>query len=361
MKTRISPYQATLLLVSTIIGTAIVLLPTLIVQDAKQDAWLSGIILIAFALIISIIYSLIANRMERTDLIAFSRQTFGQIITTILTGGLVIYFVITSGTVTRQISEIMVSTYLPETPLWFLNLNIILTAAAFVYYGLEVTARVLEIIFYLFLVTFLIAIIILTKDMSPAFLQPVLSEGFKPILKSIYPGLVIFGEFFIVLIFAPQIAEPNKVYKSLVSSIAISGVLMMIVILSTLMIFGPGMTANLTFPLLSAHRYAQALGVIERLDPLFIFYWVGGGVLKAAIFFYGAVYTIQKLFRLSTYYIIIPFTIPPIFYISSYYFKNVRELADFLHQMVPLYIAIQVVYPILLLIFSTLRGVDSSD
>ncbi|ADL13051.1 GerAB/ArcD/ProY family transporter [Acetohalobium arabaticum] len=361
MKTRISTYQATLLLVVTVLATSIVFLPELVITRAKQDAWLAGILLISFAVINAVIYILLTRRMGRTDLINFNRQVLGNLLTIPVGLGLIAYFLISSGIVIRDTAEIMIGVYMPETPLWFFILTTLLTAAAFVYYGLEVMARSFEIIFYFFIITFLVIFLMIVPDLSTAFIQPVLGDGIAPVLKGAYPGLRFFGEFFLILILAPQLAKQKEAYKSLLGAIIILGILFLMTILSALMLFGAELASELTFPLLSVHRYAEALGFLERLDPLFIFYWVGGNIFKAAIFIYGAVYTGQKLLGLSTYYILIPFTLPIIFYFGFYYFQNVAEISKFIMSTIPYYLAIQTFYPLVLLIISILRRIQTNE
>ena len=359
MKTKISIYQTTLLLVITVLGTAILLAPTFIISEAKQDAWLVGILLVVFAGVISLIYVFLIRRMGKMDLIKFSRQVFGKTLTIPLGIGLFIYFLIISGTVIRETSEIMVGVYLPATPLWFFNLISILTVAVLVCYGLEVMARSLEIVFYFFLVTFLVAVFALIKDMSIGYLQPVLGTDLQSILGGTYLGLIFFSQLFIILILAPQLGKQKQCYQALFRAIIIIGVVFLIAILTSIMIFGPQLAANLTFPLLSAHRYGEVFTVVERLDPLFIFYWMGGGTFKAAIFLYSAVYVGQKFFKLDTYYCLIPIAIPITFYISFYYFQNFAELVNFIQQSTPYFLSIQVLYPCLLLVVSSLRGIKA--
>ncbi|ADL13050.1 GerAB/ArcD/ProY family transporter [Acetohalobium arabaticum] len=361
MKTRISTYQTALLLVVTILATSIVFLPELIITRAKQDAWIAIILLIGFMGVISLIYTLLTRRMGSTDLINFNRRVLGRVLTIPLGLGLIAYFLISSGVILRETSEIMVAVYMPETPLWFFILTGLLTAAAFVYYGLEVMARSFEILFYLYLVAYLFAFLIVIKDLSLSFLRPMLAEGIKPILQGAYPGLLFFGELFLILLFAPQMSKQNQAHKSLLGAIGIIGTLFLIAVISSLALFGAELASNLTFPVLSVHRYAEALGFLERLDPLFIFYWIGSGIIKTAIFFYGGIYIGQKLLGLSTYYALIPFALPPVFYTAFYYFQNVAEIAEFLTTAIPYYLFIQVFYPLLLLIISLIRGIKAEE
>src|SRR6056297_1931442 len=161
MKERISLYQAALLLSITIGGTAILFLPRLMIEKSGRDAWITGIILIIFGLVISILYTLLIRRMKSTNFIEFNKKTLGKFLTFPLAINLIVYFIMISGVVIRQTAEVMNTNYYPLTPLWFINLALILVASVFVYYGLETMARAAEILFYLFLFLFLFVMLLL--------------------------------------------------------------------------------------------------------------------------------------------------------------------------------------------------------
>ncbi len=361
MKTVISNYQAALILIFTLVATAIVFLPSLIINQARQDAWISIILLIIIFIFISLIYNALANRMGRIDLINFTRKVFGNILTIPIGITIILGFIILSGTVVRETSEVMLTAYMPLTPLWFFNITIILASSYIVFHGLEVIGRSVEILFYIFLFFFLIFILLLIPEMSFEFIQPLLGQGIRPIWDGMYPGLVFFGELFIILILAPHLTQKGQAFKPLLIALIIGGGLFLIVIFSILMLFGPAFANELKIPLITAFGYIQQFRIIERLDSLFIFMWIGGGVLKNAIFIYVIVYTVQKLFNLSTYHIFIPLVIPPVFYISFYFFANTAELTDFLYQRIPYFLVLQILYPVLLLAVSWLRGINCNE
>ena len=361
MKTLISNYQATLILIVIIVSTAIVFLPSIIIQIAHQDSWLSIILLFMIAPGFIFVYYALCQKMGRTNLIQFTRKTFGKYLYIPFILFTIIAFIVLSGTIVRETAEVMITAYMPLTPLWFFNFTIIFTAAILIYYGLEVIGRCLEIFFYLFLSSFLLIIILLIPDMSLNLLQPVLGEGIMPVLKGIYPGLLFFSELFIILILAPHLTQKGKVLKPLLSANFFAGGILLIVILSILTLFGSNYAQNLTIPLVTVNSYVEKFKIVERLDPLFIFYWIGGGIFKVSIFMYIIVYSAQKLFKLSTYHIFIPIIIPPVYYFSFYYFQNLAQLTDFLTSSIHWFLGILILYPALLLIISWIRGVDCSE
>ncbi len=361
MKERISLYQVALMLIITIGGTAILFLPRILIEKSGRDAWLTGLILLVFGLLVSILYTLLIRRMKTSNFIEFNKKTVGKFLTFPLAINLTAYFIMISGIVVRQTAEVMVANYFSLTPLWFINITLILAAAVFVYYGLETMARSAEILFYLLLFIFLSVLFLLVDELNPQYIQPVLGKGIKPVIKGLFPGLIFFSEIFIILIWAPNLKKRNKVYKSLIAGTLIAGLIFIILIYFSITFFGVALADELTLPLVTMVSYVSKLGIFERLDPLIIFFWVGAGLGKAIYFLYGAVYTLHKLFNFNNYYLIIIFIIPFIFYFSFYYFQNIVQVTDFIAGSAPYFVSVQVLYPLLLYLISLIRGVSGNE
>ncbi len=361
MKTVISPYQTTLILIFTILATSIISLPSLLIDKAANDSWLSLIIIALITTINAFIYAKLGQKMQRIDLINYTRKIFGDFITIPIALLTIAVFLLLAGTVIRETAEVMQNAYMPMTPLRFFNITIILTASYIVYHGLEVLGRSLEVFFYLFLAFFIFILIVLISDLNLSNLNPVLANGYTPVLKSSIMGLTFFNEIFLILIIAPQITTRGKILRPTLYAIFISTIILSAIIIFILSILGSEMAKELSFPFVTMVSYPKKLMVIERFDPLFIFFWIAGGIYKTAIFFYAASYTAQKLFKKSTYYIfIIPFIVI-LFYISFNYFQNYAQLTAFIKKSTPYFFSFFLIYPLLLLIFSYFKKGDTHE
>lgn len=361
MKTVISPYQTALILIFTILATSIITLPSLLINNAANDSWLSLIIIALITIITALLYAKLAQKMQRIDLINYTRKIFGNFLTIPIALLTIAVFLLLAGTVIRETAEVMQNAYMPMTPLRFFNITIILTAAYIVFHGIEVLGRSLEVFFYLFLMFLIFILLVLVTDLNPENLRPILANGYTPVFKSSILGLTFFNEIFLVLIIAPQITTKGKILKPTLYAILISTIIFITIILFIIMIFGSEMAKELSFPFVTLVSYPKKLMVIERFDPLFILFWIAGGIYKTAIFFYAATYTAQKLFKKSTYYIfIIPFIVI-LFYISFNYFQNYAQLTSFIKKSTPYFFSFFIIYPLLLLIASYFKKGDINE
>lgn len=68
-KEKISIHQFTVLIILITIGDAILVLPAIVTEFAKQDAWLSTILGLAFGLVIVYLYSVVGCLYPKLNLV----------------------------------------------------------------------------------------------------------------------------------------------------------------------------------------------------------------------------------------------------------------------------------------------------
>ncbi len=359
MKTHLSSFQVTLILVVLLISSSIIFLPAVLFQKSGNDAWITSIAIFSVIVVYSPIYLILLKRMGRKDILEFSRQVLGKKMALLIGLVLAAYCILSAGIVCREVTEIVITDYLPETPLWYFNLSILAVSILFVYYGIEVIARSIEVSIYLFLVTLFIIIILSIGEWDFSNFLPILAEGYKPVFAGIPLGLLFFGEIVLILIFAPKLTVLGDRYKIFYISLLLTGVLFITIMLTILLSFGDTFAGNLTFPLLSLARYIEVFNILERIDPIFMFYWVGGGIFKVAIFLYGGVFIMRRILKAERNMVIIPILALISFYFAQFYFQNNLEIISFIKKLIPVYLLIQFAIPLLLLIISLIRGITN--
>ena len=326
-----------------------------------QDALFSLIFVTIITLFFSISYILLINRMGNKNIYCFSKIVMGKYFSYIFFSIVILYLIFTSGLIVREISELMVTNYMPETPMWFFNITIIFTAISFVFYGIEVVTRSMEVAFYLFLFSLLIVIFLAVPEMKLSNIYPVAFES-EPIIDGLLPGLLFFSQVSFVLYFSHLIKNKKKLHKTVVIAVLVIGVLNLIVALSSIMLFDTPLAGSLQFQLLALTRYVEISKTLERFDAFFMFYWVGGGIFKIAIFVYSTDFflrkllSIRKLINMSYVFILV-------FFIANYYFKDILQVQNILSNTVFILIAlsVQFIFPSVLLCVSLLRGINCSD
>jgi len=215
VKENISLTQLFMLIFNFLLGSAIVFG---IGKEAKQDAWIAIFLATLIGIGLIYFYYSISRLLPNKNLFEIMEYCFTRPIAILLSLVYVIYFLYTATRMIRTFGEMITTAILPNTPLEIITLSIMLVIAYIIYLGLEVLARVAE-IFTPYIVLFLMFVLIFlvtSGEIQLHNIEPVLGDGMKPILKVIFPSLLVFpfGElvvFTIVFSSIPQLKKNKKV------------------------------------------------------------------------------------------------------------------------------------------------------
>lgn len=300
---KISYKQIISLIIMTISPTAILYLPTLTYKEAKQDGWISILVVTIYALIVAYIITNLNMMFKGKTIIQYSEDIVGKYVGKVIGFLYCVLYLYLNATVIREFSELLAGPFMPETPLLFFTIGIILPSIFGVYKGIEVIARTAQIIFPIFIGAVIIIILLGVSDMDFNRLQPILAEGYKPVLKGASRQISWFSQTIILTIITPFINIPKKTGKMTYIAIIIVSIMIILVNISIVSTFGEE-TELMNYPFLSFARYISAIGFIERLDSIIMFLWIGGVFIKIVILHYCATISISQLFNVKDYRIL---------------------------------------------------------
>ena len=315
LKENISLTQLEALLINFLLGSAIVIG---IGTEAKNDAWIAILIASLIGSGIILFYWFLMNRLPGKTLYELLEFCFGRKFAILLSHGYIVYFLYNSGRVIRDFGELMASAIMPNTPIEIISLTICFVVGYILYLGLEVLARTSEIFTpYLFGFLFLLTIFLLVSgNIEMTRLLPVLGEGFKPILKSLFPGLLTFpfGELIVFTVIFLNVTDTKKGQKASLIGVGVASFLL--VFSSILMIVTLGVDGILrsNFPLLSTAREVAIGNFIERIDAIVVFIMMLGILVKGSVFLYGALKGLEYIYKKPFRYFSIPCAMLVAFY-----------------------------------------------
>jgi spore germination protein KB len=352
---KISNRQLTLLIIITVLSTAILFLPTMVYSEAKQDSWLTMIPFVILGIIAAWIITGLGLMFKDKTIIQYSEDIVGKIPGKIIGLIYIIYFIHINSVVIREFAELFVGPFYPDTPILFFGIGLILSSIYAVRNGIEVISRVNEIFSPLFFIAIISLFLMVLKDMDFKNLTPVLAEGFKPIIKANYVEALFVGEIFFISMLIPYINIPQKVRSSASLAVIVIGLTGSLAMISVLAVFGIH-TALLEYPVLSLARYISIADIIERMDSFIVFMWVTGVFVKVAVFHYCAVLSLAQWLNLRDYK---PLVIPVgviMLVLSLIQFENILEMTNQIKEVFPLpYFIIEIGIPAFLLLIAILR------
>ncbi len=355
-KGKISVLQLMFLNITQVLSTADVFLPAFVAKEAQQDSWLSVIIAAAAAIILLNITHFLGAKYPDKTFIQYTVDILGKPIGIAIALLYIYYFIFYAAAITKELEELFVISFNPQSPLIIYGITVVLVVAYAVSKGIEPIARVNEIMlpigmFVLFFIT-----IINIPNIDLKYFRPTLYNGIYPPLKGAFQALTWFLKTFVLLQFLPFVKnkERNKLRKSLTLSLLILCISLETGVL-TIAVFGP-ITENLLFPALQYVRLASLGTYIENLEISIMLVWVGGIFVNIAIYYYAAVLGLAQLFNFESYKpLIIPIGIL-IIVLSITGSDTLLTFVLFLQYTLPFYTLVMgFLIPLLLLIISLFK------
>lgn len=353
---RISSRQTMWLLITTILSTAILFLPSIVGAEAKQDGWLSAIFATFVGLLVMLVVSTLGLRFPQQTIVEYSEIILGRFLGKIVGLVFIWFFLHMSAIAVREFAEFMVVSFMPQTPLIVFIITFVLLSAFVLRGGIEVIARTNEVFFPVVILLAIIVTILVAKDADFTRLMPVLERGISPVLKGTIIPSGWQGEIVALAFLLPYLNRIHEGRRAGSLSLLIVGFFLVLAEVLTVAVFGAEVAARTMFPTFDLVRYISIAEFLEHLDPFFMVFWIGSVFIKITLFYYITCLAIAQWLNLRDYK---PVTLPVATIISALsvlLFDNITELVNFITKVWgPYALSIQLGIPALLLVVATLR------
>ncbi|MDQ0287233.1 spore germination protein KB [Desulfofundulus luciae] len=325
-KGRISSRQLAMLLFTLVISTIDVYLPAVVAGVAGRDAWIAVILAVFYALIIWAVAIALAARFPRQTVIHYSREILGPFLGSLIGLLLVIFFFFVGASVTRILADIMATAFMPGTPLVVFTTSAVLVASYAAFGGLEVIARVNEILLPLGLAALIFVGFGSLPQVDFGNFLPVMEHGLGPVNWGGVVLVSILGEFVIVLMLYPYLSDQTRAGVNGLWALLGLGAAMQIGVLA-IGFFTAEVTAAMNFPALEMVRAIRLGPLMTHLDVVIVAVWVGGIFIKLALLYYVVTLGLAQWLGLNSY----QFLLAPVgIWMVVYSLFAYHSLADFL-------------------------------
>ncbi|MGB9809210.1 MAG: GerAB/ArcD/ProY family transporter, partial [Caldanaerobacter sp.] len=218
---KISSKQLVFLLVTTVISTADVFLPSFVALAAKQDAWISIIFSFLFSIIIFSLYYKLAIMFKEETFFSYINKIVGSFAGKIISFLYLLFMLHGISLVMRELIEVMVNAFMPHTPAIVFYIVLIVSVMYTVSKGFLAIVKLNELLFPfgMLLLAFVITLDLPKVDMKN--FLPILENGIvPPIIGStlITPFML---ETVIILFIFPHISKKERALKSGIISLTI--------------------------------------------------------------------------------------------------------------------------------------------
>lgn len=260
---KISSIQMILMFTGFLLGSTAILNPSAI---AYQDAWLANILAFAVGLILVSIYSYISILNPNKTLIEILRDNFGKYLGSLISLLYIWYFIHLAALVERDFGEFTVVTTYPETPLAFIITSIVVVSVFIIRNGLEVLARVSEILIPILILLVIFIFLLLINLYEVNNFLSFLERGLKPVFQAAFTVSTFpYGESVIFLMLFPFLNNKKSLFRVSYLSIAITGLVRLNITIRDLMVLGADMFLRAVFPPNITTRLIREINVTPLL------------------------------------------------------------------------------------------------
>lgn len=302
----ISVRQFTILVTLFAIGTSFLILPSTIVQEAKQDAWLSSILAVLISLLIVKMFIATGNIALNMSLVDINRKILGKWVGNIVSMSFVFFTFITAGELLFFVSNFMNTSVMHDASPYPFSIILGLLIIFGCSLGLETFARSAEILFPIFIVLFIILILLISPQINVENIQPVLAV-LENEPKSILFGSLLFISFFsfpmisLLMIFPVSIKDKKGAQKGFYIGTIVGGFVLIIIVTLCILVLNPNFTEHSRYPSYDLAKLISIGNFIERIEVIMTFMWIITIFFKTLIYFYASVIGLGKILKIKNY------------------------------------------------------------
>ncbi|TGE34828.1 hypothetical protein E4K67_28555 [Desulfosporosinus fructosivorans] len=353
---KISTRQFTLMLFSLLLSTIMFGLPRILIEQSKQDVWQVMLITLVMDAAIAIIYFILGMRYPQQTMIQYSETILGPWLGKISGLLFILFFGYMTLIILKTVSEFIDTVLLTGTPELAINFILLLISLYAVNAGLEVVARLSEIIAPLMLIALLIILTFSLNRVELGNLRPVFQHDVWELLKLSLLPISLYGVCVTMGVFMPYHNNPKESLKAKWIAISSVTILSIMTLMSLITIFGTSYSSQQVYPVFRLAQIIKVGDFFERIETLVIIFQIAGAFVSLVILYYSSVLGLAQILKIQRYQTLTPYFGVTMLILSEFVFSNIAEMHQFTETIFPfLAIFIEVFLIIMLLIVSIIR------
>lgn len=301
-KAKISPGQLFALIVLFDMGTAIL---RVLAMNAEKDAWLAILLGAIGGLAIFGIYAALNSRYPGLPLTGYIRAIFGKWAGGILGLLYVLFFIHGAARDLREGGELLASSVMDQTPVFVLDVVMILAIGYVLTKGIEVLARTGAIFLSLLLLLGVVSsfLLIFAGVIDVHRLLPMLSKGWGPVIETTLKQTIQFPHEEVVCftMILPYLNDRRIGLRAGFAAVGVSSLILAYTTALNVSVLGVEISSRTVFPMLHTISLINIGEFIQRLDVIVVLTLIIGDFFKVAVFFYAAVIAAADVFRFPDY------------------------------------------------------------
>ncbi len=358
IKERLSDKEAICILITFIMGTTLILG---IGGDAKNDAWISGMLSLIMYLPMLLIYSRLLSLYQDKDLFDILIIVFGKVFGRIVAVIYIWYAFHLGALVLRNFGEFINTVAMPETPLLVPIICLQIVCITGVCLGLEVVGRIttyfLPLLFFIILLVQLLGI----PQLHFNYLKPVLGNGIVPVIKGAFSTFAFpFAETVLFLGLFSSLETKKSPKKIYLLGTLISAFVIINISIRNITVLG-NMRDSFYFPSYEAVSRINIGDFIQRIEVTVSMVFIFGAFIKTAVCLMVTCKGIGKVLNLKDYRSIAIQTGLIMAYFAYSIYDNIMDMKYWAFKVYEYYaFPMQVIIPVILWVLAEIKSKKSS-
>ncbi|MEK4535646.1 endospore germination permease [Peribacillus sp. FSL K6-1552] len=299
---KISIRQFTILVILFTVGGSILIVPSGLASEAKQDGWIAGLLALGIGLLIIPFYYALGQRFQDKTIAEYSEELLGKWVGKLISLLFFTYFMINAGLTLRNIGDFMTTQFIPETPIEAIFIVFLAIVIIGTRNGIEPLSRSAEVLFPLVILLFIIFSTSLIPQIKFENIQPVFEVGIKPIIRGAIPFIgSTFLELVVFLMIFPYANKTNQLRKSFLTGTLIGGIILIFISLLAILTMGSEVTSRHLYPSYELARKINVADFLTRIEAILAGIWFVTIFIKLTVFFYASALSLAQTLKLKDY------------------------------------------------------------
>jgi spore germination protein KB len=269
--------------------------PNLLLDSGITAAWMMPLLSAAF-LFGPLLLLLPLLKKYNTGLLDILFNLTGNVFGRLITFALFVAIFSSTALNSRNYSDIVITMYYPETSILLILAVLVLGAAFYIAHrGLEAIGRTALLVAPVFLLTSVLLIIGVAKQLNIYYLFPIAGSGATELLRGSVAYSAFYGDIILVGILYAHVRTHRAFRKAALWGLWVPAVKMAVFLAVYVMMFDYPAVQNIAFPYHHLTRMAMLGSLANHVEGLFLALWFIGAAVHFAIYLYLSAYLLGKV------------------------------------------------------------------
>lgn len=353
----ISSIQLAVILISTMIGVSLLILPKMVAEFVGVAAPLTTLMGLSISFLGMLAFALLGKRFPKDTLISYNKTILGKTLGTIFNMIFMVITLVLFGLEARQFAEVLAGALLPNTPIYVSIFLMIIICASINFSNVSTFAYI-----HFFYLPFMIIPLFIV--IGPSFADAEMYHVF-PIVghdvsgKEFYEGAKIIcqgiSNYIIISMIIPYMKNTKSAVKSSVWGFLIASIFVFSTVTICLAVFGEIKILDMYWPTLVLARMVHVPSeILSRVDAIFLIAWIFAVFTTVLSYYFMFVRGMAEIFKTKKFQRI-SFTGIPIAMLIALIPQDTYDLYRYIKNAAFIDIFLVIIYPVLLLVIAKIR------